>query len=612
MKTLNLIQGSPEWEAHRLVSCNASELAVVLGLKSGRDDLIRIKATGIAKEYSDWVQRNLFDRGHEYEAIARQWAEEIATEELFPVTGMIEPDGLRVSASFDGLSMDDSVAFEHKSLNAELCEWLDKGEIPPVYWPQMEQGLMVSGAEKCLFMASSGDKETMRLAWYYSRPELRAKIIPAWKQFMMDVSNYQHVDTKPEATGRAPETLPALHVEVTGMVTSSNLLAFKETALAVFRGINTDLQTDADFADAEKTVKWCKDVEDRLEQTKQHALSQTASIDELFRTMDGIKEEARTVRLKLDKLVKAEKENRKVEIVMAARQAIELHVAELNKRIGGAWLPATSGAPFAEAIKGLKSLDSMRDKIGAALANAKVEASAIADRIEANRKYLDSRVSPYQLAPDFAQICTKIHEDFANLIQTRHIQHKAAEDQRIEAERARIRAEEQAKAEREAQAKALEESDRIRAEERKKMQDEQNARNAEMQRQQAEQDARDAETARQRALEQEHLEKERAELKEASDKLVAAVMAQDEATKVDMGIPISDSNQQVDTSATIKLGEICERLGFAITAQFLASIGFEPVGHERAAKLYRECDFRAICIALVKHITGLYAVKESA
>jgi predicted phage-related endonuclease len=69
--------------------------------------------------------------------------------------------------------------------------------------------------------------------------------------------------------------------------------------------VNRDLSTDADFADAEKAVKWCSDVESRLAAAKEHALSQTASIEALFRTIDDISAEARTVRLELDKLVTA-------------------------------------------------------------------------------------------------------------------------------------------------------------------------------------------------------------------------------------------------------------------------------------------------------------------
>src|SRR5690606_3889090 len=123
---------------------------------------------------------------------------------------------------------------------------------------------------------------------------------------------------EPEPIGRTPENLPALRIEVTGMVTASNLAEFKTHALAVLGGINTDLRNDQDFADAERTVKWCKEVEDRLEAAKQHALSQTSSIDELFRTIDTIAAETRAKRLELDKLVKARKDAIRLEIKAAA------------------------------------------------------------------------------------------------------------------------------------------------------------------------------------------------------------------------------------------------------------------------------------------------------
>ena len=65
------------------------------------------------------------------------------------------------------------------------------------------------------------------------------------------------------------------------------------------------------------------------------------------------------------------------------------------------------------------------------------------------------------------------------------------------------------------------------------------------------------------------------------------------------------ATEQSDDGKTMKLGEICERLGFTITAAFLSSLGFEPVGHEKAAKLYRTRHFKHICAALVQHIYGV-------
>ena len=549
MKLLQLQQGSDEWLAHRAACLNASDAPAMMSVSpyKTRSELIRERATGIVKEY-DAATLARFSAGHESEAAMRPVAELILGEELFPVVGEEEFfPGLRSSASSDGLTMDGSIGFEHKLWNETLAASVRDGIIPDSHIWQVIHQHAVFGLEKTLFMVSDGTENKMVWCWVEVSQEQIDRLLSGWRQFSMDVAAYQpeHIATK--ATGRAPETLPALHVEVTGMVTSSNLAAFKETALAVFRGIRTELVTDADFADAEKTVKWCKDVEDRLEQTKQHALSQTASIEELFRTMDAISEEARAVRLKLDKLVKGEKENRKVEIVMQAQKAIADHVDALNLRIGGRWLSLPDMQQFATAIKGLKTLDSMRDKIGASLANTKIEASAMADRIQANK---ESCADCMHLFPDFAQVC--ISPDFRHIVASRKAEVERREATRLEAERASIRSEEQAKAEREVRAKYQAEQD----------------------------DSRDSETARSRAMEHERF-----------------AAAQKEAVCISLAVA-----SVTDTGATMMLGEICDRLGFTITTKFLSGIGFDPVALDKNSKLYRVCDFGRICTALVGHI----------
>lgn len=59
--------------------------------------------------------------------------------------------------------------------------------------------------------------------------------------------------------------------------------------------------------------------------------------------------------------------------------------------------------------------------------------------------------------------------------------------------------------------------------------------------------------------------------------------------------------------ATLRLGQISERLKFTVTADFLLSLGFAPVATEKAAKLYYEADFPTICAALLRHITAVQA-----
>jgi len=376
--------------------------------------------------------------------------------------------------------------------------------------------------------------------------------------------------------GVAPEALPALRIEVTGMVTASNLAAFREHALAVFGGIKTDLQTDADFADAEKTVRWCKEVEDRLDAAKQHALSQTDSIESLFRTIDAIKEEARQKRLTLDKLVKAEKENRKSEIVAQARKAFADHWSALCRRVGGEWIPAVGVSYFADAIKGLKSLDSMRDKASTALAHAKIEANAIADRIDTNRKLVEDM----SLMPDFAQVCTKATDDFAALYAMRKQQRADAEAKRLEAEREKIRREEEAKARAEAERIAQAERDRIRAEEQAKARE---AAEAERARLRAEAEARE------QAMQADAARRE-AELKALAD-------VKPEPTP-------QFAQPQADTGAKITLGQINQRLSpIAVSSTGLAQLGIQPAGKERSAVLYLESDVARICSALIRHLT---------
>jgi putative phage-type endonuclease len=577
-------QGSEAWHTLRAKHYTASEASAMLGVSKyqTRADLIKRKATGLAEEIDAGTQRR-FDAGHEAEAAARPIVESHLGDDLYPITMTADVNGLPLLASMDGLTMMGDVGWETKLLNQDLRAAVEAGTLDEHYTVQMEQQLMVSGADRIYFTASDGTPENTFGVWYESHPALRERIVAGWAQFAEDVAAYAPEPETVKPAGAAPEALPALRIEVTGMVTASNLAAFREHALAVFGGIKTDLQTDADFADAEKTVKWCKEVEDRLDAAKQHALSQTDSIESLFRTIDAIKEEARQKRLTLDKLVKAEKENRKAEIVAQARKAYGDHWSALCRRVGGEWIPAVGVSYFADAVKGLKSLDSMRDKVSTALANAKIEANAIADRIDANRK----TVEDMSLLPDFGAICTKAPDDFAALYAMRRQQRADAEAKRLEAEREKIRREEEAKAQREAERIAQAERERIRAEEQAK------------------------------ALEASAAERIRLRTEaEAREQAMQADAAKHAAELKAMSAPApQQAEQPADTGARITLGQINQRLSpIALSVAGLAQLGIQPAGKERAAVLYLESDVARICSALIRHLTTVARgeIKEAA
>lgn len=436
MNIIHAPQGSAEWLAVRAKHFTASEAPAMMGASKyqTRAELLRQKHTGLAAEVDENTQR-LFDRGHEAEAAARPIVEEIIGDDLSPMTGALEVEGLPLLASFDGVTQGRDIVWENKLRNNGLADAVRAGEIGPHYYWQLEQQLLVSGAERAYFTTSDGTPENTVGMWYESVPERRTQLIAGWKQFSEDLAEYVHVETAPAPVAATIEALPALMVQVEGKVLATNLDAFKRAAQTFIDGIKTELVNDQDFADADKMVKFLKDGEERLALAKDQALAQTASIDELFRTVDAISEQMRSKRLALDKLVKAEKDNRRAEIVNEARKALGDHYAALARRVG-VLLPAWNQSIFADAIKGLKSIDSMRDKVAGALANAKIEANEIADRIEANRKAIPE--DKMFLFPDFASVCTKTAEDFDALFSYRYGQHLKAQ----EAERERIRQEE--------------------------------------------------------------------------------------------------------------------------------------------------------------------------
>ena len=585
MKVHHVQQGSAEWLQLRASHFTASEAPAMAGCSPymTRTELLKLKHTGLAQEVEAGTQR-LFDKGHETEAMFRPHAEAIIEDDLYPITGSKEVEGLPLLASFDGLTMDCATGYEHKLWSEANAVAINvNGEPPLCHCWQLEQQLLVSGAERILFVTSDGTPENAITCWYESKPERRAALIAGWKQFKEDLAAFVPSTVEVKPIGRTPENLPALRIEVTGSVTASNLAEYKTHALEVFKGINRELTTDQHFADAEKVVKWCGDVESRLAAAKEHALSQTATIDTLFKAIDDISAEARRTRLELDKLVKARKEQIREDIVADGRKALADHLAGLNERLGKPYMPSVQ-ADFAGAVKGKRTIDSLRDAVSTTLANAKIEAIATADRIQINLGTLRELAKDHAfLFADTASIVLKAPDDLTALVKSRIADHAAAEAQRLEAERARIRAEEQARIERE-------QRDAQAAEHRK----------------------REAEAAALEHARQQEAAAETARLLQEAAKVQAppvSLVAANNATKAE----IAAAAPQVSSTATLKLGEINARIApLAITAAGLAELGFEPVGTEKAAKLYSMRDYPLIIAALRDRLAGLLAEAQQA
>ncbi len=441
----NLLQGSDDWHAFRFDHHGASEAAAMLGLskKVTRSELVRMKATGLAKEFSDWVQENILDYGHEVEALARPLAERIIGDDLYPATLSLG----RESASCDGLNMAETIGFEHKQWNAELAASVRADVLPEEHQPQVQQQLLVTGAEKWLFMASDGTEDNMVWMWVYPDTAWFSRIVAGWEQFDIDVTNYTQVDIVEKPAAEPIAALPALVVQTEGKVVSSNLVAYKAAAEKFIAKINTKLETDEDFANAENTVKYCGEAEDKLELAKAAALAQTATIDEVMRTVDHIKAQFRAKRLELEKLVKTRKEQIKETILNEGRHAFTAHIAALETEITPLRLQQPQ-PDFAGAMKNKRTLGSLRDAVSTTLANAKIAANTQAADYRAKQAWCREHAAIYGfLFMDMANIIGKPMDDFQLVITSRIADHKRAEEEKAEAERARIREEERVKAE---------------------------------------------------------------------------------------------------------------------------------------------------------------------
>lgn len=451
MKIHNVAQGSAEWHALRAQHFTASEAPAMMGASKyqTRTELLTLKKTGISPEVTP-SQQYIFDKGHATEAMARPLVEVMIGEELYPVVGTSG----NLLASMDGATMLGETLFEHKLWNESLVAQVNAEDLAPHYYWQLEQQLLVSGAERVIFVCSDGTAGNFVSMEYRPVAGRAAQLVEGWKQFEADLANFEMAEAPSIVVGKAPDELPALRIELTGMVTASNLKVFEDSALAVIDSVKTTLQTDQDFADAKKAVKWCGDVEEAVAVAKKQALSQTQSIDELFSSLDRISAHARETRLKVDKLVKAQELLVKTNIKQEAEQALADHVAAINKTLGWVTLPAVA-SDFAGAMKNKRTIASLQDAVDTELARAKIAASQSADAIRLNLN------SFAELAPDHAflfndiqQLVLKANDDLVALIKVRISEHQKAEEQKAEAQREQIRHQELKRIEDEAKAKA--------------------------------------------------------------------------------------------------------------------------------------------------------------
>lgn len=642
MEILQLAQGSPEWHEFRRNPANhpASYAAVVLGCSPfmSRTELLDAYATGLWPEPSEF-QQEIFAKGHRVEALYRPRAAEFLAQELYPVVGRRKVAGIYVSGSMDGLWEDENGNWECKQLNEELIAALphpgwagieknDARHLPKFYRVQMEQQCLVNGKERVLFTAADyaedGTLLDERLCWYESDPDLAAEIVSAWKQWDADLVTHKPIPKVAKVHAEAVEALPALWSRVEGqLVVTHNFTEWDKKLRAYIARLPKKPTTDQDFANLADAVKRLEQAEKELDAEENRALASLKPVNDMRTAKATLKEFSRTNRLAFNTLVETQKKLLRTEILMEHQSAYDAHIRETNTLLGAALLSTTTGtcpvAKIAEAMSGKKSINGWREGAAQAVADAKVKVSALVQMIQANQlayKELATEDAHHALFRDLNDLLFKDREAFRIIVGGRISDWKAREEKRLADERAKIRAEEEAKALATVQASAPAptpaESSQLYVGSRMG--------GGPLPASSVQWGGRSAVAVEGDPFASSPV----SQLRGSLEPLGGRGWIECGAPVADTPIRVSDLQQRpaltpepLPPAATgdgpmLTITQINARMGFVITAGFLEKVGITPTSTDGNAKRYLEADFPRICIAIRNHLLGLMAQKPEA
>lgn len=589
---VNLKQGGRGWLAYRANKLNASDAPAAMGVHPTRSrrSLVRQLATGVTPEFSQFVQDRVLDKGHEFERLAGALMAEHAGVDLYPVVGY-DSDAPEYSASYDGLDMEWRVASEHKSLNATLRECMFDGctgtDLPIYHQVQMEHQCMVCPTiERVLFMASKWDSNgnliEERHCWYTPNPGLRAQLIEAWAKVVEDARNYDPASDEPEALEKKEhEALPVLKIDVSGQVLASNLKDFERVVKQRIAVVNTVLETDQDFADADVDGKFLRDVAVKMREAVTAVRGKMQSVDEVLKMLEGLEKLADAKAIAVEKLVEAEKKRRKGEVLAKAQADLDAHIADLNKSLGANYLQRTIG-PFDAVSKGLRSLESISKKCNEALMLCKNDATALAHRYRMNRDHLEHENGNWMtLFPDFATVGGKEPDDFKGIALLRITQHQQSLAAAETARKAREAADQAALAAPVAQTVKCDG------------------------------DHGGPPCADPECWNGGEPQSERVVMHATGTGLPLRSSGGYAATSAP-GATVSMGRAPVeDDGVRVTLGDIKTKIApLTIDAAGLSELGFHHVGTDKSAKLYREVDLPAMLLAMMEHLQKIHD-KES-
>lgn len=148
-------QGSKEWHDLRKSKIGASDAPVIMGVSPWKTayELYIEKMMGTQQEITPSMARGIA-------------LEESARERFQDKTGILMMPQVVLSserewqmASLDGISFDGTSILEIKHANKEVFEMAVQGDVPDYYMIQIQHALDTTGAAKCYYVVSNGEKD---------------------------------------------------------------------------------------------------------------------------------------------------------------------------------------------------------------------------------------------------------------------------------------------------------------------------------------------------------------------------------------------------------------------------------------------------------------------
>lgn len=478
MKIIELKIGSSAW----LQAKTASKAPAMMGQSKfcSRNQLLASMKGWKQKEHSEFLKR-LFQKGHDKEDEAREIIEMQECEDYPAKTGMIVAEGMEIIASFDGLP-ESVIPWEHKLWNETLAENVSNSVLEPDYFWQLEQQAVVAGSDHCIFTVSDGTEDRMISMRYDSVPERREQLIAGWIQFDKDLAVFKIEAKQEKIVANEAESFPLVKFSITGTGLTSNirdvLELVKERAEIE---MSRKLETDQNFADKDKFNKSVKQARADLKvafNQVEGEFEDLAINRDLVKQLDTILQKMQSHG---ERQVKEGKEAKKQEILVAASHKMSLYYTAANELIKPLDINTLCDAmvDYPGVIKGKRTIESLQNAVDTENARVQMVTTEAVQNIQINLEILRDKAGEHKmLFTDVDSLVLKDPEDLEAVIKIRIAEHKEAEKAKLEAEREKIRKEEEQKAlalaeaerekirtEEEAKATAKAEAERIEREE---------------------------------------------------------------------------------------------------------------------------------------------------